>query len=293
MRVACRPRWQAVAELTAAELELRSLRVGPARRRSRAPKRRSRARTTRPITHACRRSWPKWRRCGLRSIVPQPGASSTAASRRCACDEVAALLDSGALVVDACRRGLRAGAAWRPLARRPVLFALARALAEAWPGEVDRQVLIARAFGTRRPNESHRARLRVEIGRLRALIASLARIDATARGFVIRPRGAGAVVLAPPIDGDQGSLRGAALRRRSLVDFGPGAGAWSQSAHRPARARRARGGRTGALDWAGAGAVAGCRRRWRDSRQSCYSQRRCRLNRVALAAPSRGARNRS
>ena len=66
--------------------------------------------------------------------------------------------------------------------------------------------LIARAFGTRRPNESHRARLRVEIGRLRALITSLARIEATARGFVIRPCGAGAVVLAPPIDGDQGSL---------------------------------------------------------------------------------------
>jgi hypothetical protein len=120
--------------------------------------------------------------------------------------EVAVLLDSGALVIDACRRGLRCGASWLPLAQRPVLFALARALAEAWPGEADRQVLIARAFGTRRPNESHRARLRVEIGRLRALIASLARIEATARGFVIRPHGAGAVVLAPPIDGDQGSL---------------------------------------------------------------------------------------
>ena len=58
-------------------------------------------------------------------------------------DEVAALLASGALVVDACRRGLRAGDAWLPLARRPVLFALARALAEAWPGDVDREALIA------------------------------------------------------------------------------------------------------------------------------------------------------
>ena len=67
--------------------------------------------------------------------------------------------------------------------------------------------LIACAFGARRPNESHRARLRVEVGRLRALVAALARIEATARGFALRPRGARAVVvLAPPIDGDQASL---------------------------------------------------------------------------------------
>jgi hypothetical protein len=110
-------------------------------------------------------------------------------------------------VVDACRHGLGAGAAWRPLARRPVLFALARALAEAWPGDVDREALIACAFRTHRPNESHRARLRVEIGRLRALVTALAHIEATARGFVLRPRDERAVVvLAPPIDGDQASL---------------------------------------------------------------------------------------
>jgi hypothetical protein len=121
--------------------------------------------------------------------------------------EVAALQASGALVVDACRRGVRAGNAWLPLARRPVLFALARALAEAWPGDVDRLSLITRAFRVHRPNESHRARLRVEIGRLRALVAPLARIEATAQGFVLEPRGAReVVVLAPPIEGDQASL---------------------------------------------------------------------------------------
>src|SRR5438105_3786259 len=90
-----------------------------------------------------------------------------------------------ARLIAAGRRGLRAGATWRPLARRPVLFALARALAEAWPGDVDRQALIARAFGARRPDESHRARLRVEIGRLRALVAPVARIEASARGFAL------------------------------------------------------------------------------------------------------------
>jgi hypothetical protein len=121
--------------------------------------------------------------------------------------EVAALLASDALVVDACRRGVGSGDAWRPLARRPVLFALARALAEAWPGDVDREALIADAFNTRRPDETHRARLRVEIGRLRALIAAQAGIEATARGFALRPRDArDVVVLAPPIDGEQASL---------------------------------------------------------------------------------------
>jgi DNA-binding transcriptional ArsR family regulator len=121
--------------------------------------------------------------------------------------EVADLLASGSLVVDACRRGLHSGSAWLPLSRRPLLFALARALAEAWPGDAGREGLIANVFRTRRPDESHRARLRVEIGRLRALVASFARIDATSRGFVLKPRGRrGVVVLAPPVDGEPASL---------------------------------------------------------------------------------------
>ncbi|HET7203620.1 MAG TPA: hypothetical protein VFI92_09660, partial [Steroidobacteraceae bacterium] len=136
-------------------------------------------------------------------------------------DDVAGVLDSGALVVDACRRGLQRGTTWRPLARRPVLFELARTLAEASPGDVDRRVLIARVFRTRRPDESHRARLRVEIGRLRALVEDVARIEATSRGFALAPRGdAGLVVLAPPIDGDRAAL---------LALLADGA-AWSTSA---------------------------------------------------------------
>jgi len=135
--------------------------------------------------------------------------------------EVAALLASDALVVDACRRGLGAGDSWQPLARRPVLFSLARALAEAWPGDVDREALIECAFRTRRPDETHRARLRVEIGRLRALVKSLAGIEATARGFILKPRDDRAVaVLAPPIDGEQASLA-------ALLSDGA---AWSTSA---------------------------------------------------------------
>ena len=123
-------------------------------------------------------------------------------------DEVAALFASDALVLDACRRGLRAGDTWLPLARRPVLFALARALAEAWPDDVEREALIAQAFRTRHPDETHRARLRVEIGRLRTLVAPLAQH----RGHRARFRAPAArrarsvVVLVPPIDGDEASL---------------------------------------------------------------------------------------
>ncbi len=116
-------------------------------------------------------------------------------------DEVEALLASGALVVDACRHAVRAAGTAVSLATRPVLFSLARALAEAWPGDVPRATLLARAFGARHADESHRARLRVEAGRLRAAMASLADVTATRRGFALTPRSAHeVVVLAPPMD---------------------------------------------------------------------------------------------
>ena len=124
-------------------------------------------------------------------------------------DDVDALLASGALVVDAVRHALREADATLPLARRPVLFALLRALAVGWPGDVDRNALIARVFRTRDPDETHRVRLRVEIGRLRRLIAPLADITASDRGFLLVPHRAGAVaVLAPPLDGEQAALQG-------------------------------------------------------------------------------------
>lgn len=122
--------------------------------------------------------------------------------------EVVALLDSGALVVDLCRRAMHCGAVTHTLARRPVLLALLQALAEGWPGDVDRQTLIARVFRTAAPDDTHRARLRVELSRLRALLAPLARIDASARGFVLVPGGAQAVLLLrPPIAGEAAALQ--------------------------------------------------------------------------------------
>lgn len=121
--------------------------------------------------------------------------------------EVEALFSGETLVVDACRHVVRKGDTVVPLATRPVLFALARALAEAWPGDVVRGALIARAFRGKHADESHRARLRVEIGRLRAALQGLAEVSATKRGFHLTPRGAGEIaVLAPLVEGPHAAV---------------------------------------------------------------------------------------
>jgi hypothetical protein len=122
-------------------------------------------------------------------------------------EDVEALLGSQALVVDACRHVVRDARTAVSLTRRPVLFALARALAEGWPGDVPRHILVSRAFGGKRADESHRARLRVEAGRLRAVLGTLAAVSATKRGFRLMPRGArDVVVLARPVEEDHGSV---------------------------------------------------------------------------------------
>src|SRR6201993_2955562 len=116
-------------------------------------------------------------------------------------DEVEALLASGALVIDAGRHIVRDGDLVVSLARRPVLFALARALGETWPSDVPRDLLVARAFGAKLADASHRARLRVEIGRLRAVLRPLVDVSATKRGFALAARRAGeVVVLARPVE---------------------------------------------------------------------------------------------
>ncbi|MBI3367196.1 MAG: helix-turn-helix domain-containing protein [Burkholderiales bacterium] len=194
------PAVTAVAEMAAAELALRSLRGGQARA-------------------AFGRAHAAAYRCGVPALIAELAQARAALDRPAArllasgeeralrLDEVEALHASGALLVDACRRGLGAEANWVPLARRPILFALAFALARAWPNDVDRNGLIAFAFRTRAPDATHRARLRVEIGRLRALVKGLARVEATPRGFVLEPRDAvDVVVIAPPFDGEDASL---------------------------------------------------------------------------------------
>jgi hypothetical protein len=124
-------------------------------------------------------------------------------------EEVEALLASRALVVDACRQVVRDAHTVVSLAGRPVLFALARALGEAWPGDVPRGTLVARAFAAKLVNESHRARLRVEVGRLRTLLRTLAGVSATKRGFALLPhRARQVVVLAQPVEEEHAAVLG-------------------------------------------------------------------------------------
>ncbi|MBD9435560.1 helix-turn-helix domain-containing protein [Pseudoxanthomonas sp. PXM03] len=192
----------ALAALAAAEIALRSLRTRDARLALR------RARTT-----ATQAGIP-----ALSAEITQVEASLRRPAARIlhagheqpvTLDDVEALLASGTLVVDAMRHAVRDATGMASFARRPVLFALLRALATGWPGDVDRNALIARVFRTRQPDETHRARLRVEIGRLRRLLAPFADLTATARGFQLSPHATrGVVLLAPPVEGEQGALRG-------------------------------------------------------------------------------------
>jgi hypothetical protein len=136
-------------------------------------------------------------------------------------DEVEALLASEVLVVDACRNVVREAGVVVSLATRPVLFALARALGEAWPGDVPRSTLVARAFRAKHADESTRARLRVEAGRLRVELRTLADVSATKRGFALAPRRAReVVVLAPPVE----------ERHAAVLAFLADGESWSSSA---------------------------------------------------------------
>jgi hypothetical protein len=119
-------------------------------------------------------------------------------------EEVEELLASKAFIVDACRHVVRAHRKVVVLGKRPVLFALVRALAEAWPEDVPRHTLVARAFGAAHADESHRARLRVEARRLRAELRTVASVRATKRGSALAPRHAHGIVVLAPTEEDHG-----------------------------------------------------------------------------------------
>jgi hypothetical protein len=146
---------------------------------------------------------------GATRILDRPAARLIAGGeeRLLLLEEVEALQESKALVVDSCRYVLRDGGIVVSLARRPVLFALARALGEAWPQDAPREVLLARAFQAKHADDSHRARLRVEIGRLRAMLRKVAEVSATERGFQLDPRRAAEIVLlARPVEEEHGAV---------------------------------------------------------------------------------------
>jgi hypothetical protein len=188
---------------------------------------------TKPARSALARAARAARQAGIPALMAEVDAASlilnTPAARLIArgkerllrLEEVEALLESGALVVDACRHVVRGTHTTIWLARRPVLFALARLLAEAWPGDLSRNALVRLAFRAKHADESHRARLRVEIGRLRAELRPLASVSATTHGFALAPRRAGeVVVLAPPVE-DQ---------HATVIAFLADGEAWSSSA---------------------------------------------------------------
>ena len=156
-------------------------------------------------------------------VINTPAARLIAggAERLLLLEDVEALVASKALVVDACRHVVRDTRTVVSLATRPVLFALARALGEAWPGDVTRSALLARAFRAKHADESHRARLRVEVGRLRVELRTLADVTATKRGFALAPRSAReVVVLAPPVE----------ERHAAVLAFLADGESWSSSA---------------------------------------------------------------
>jgi hypothetical protein len=136
-------------------------------------------------------------------VLQTPAARLIAggAERMVRLHEIEALLASKTLVIDACRQVICLAGETVSLETRPVLFALARTLSEAWPNDATRSTLLAQAFGAKYVDESHRARLRVEVGRLRKALRPFAGIDATQRGFALTPRGTSKVaVLARPVD---------------------------------------------------------------------------------------------
>jgi hypothetical protein len=195
------PMLKAVHELVAAGIALRRLRTKPARDAlARAKLAASQADI--PALTAEAES------ASLVLNTPAARLISSGTERTLLLEDVEALQASkGLLLIDACRYVVRAEGTAVSLASRPVLFELARALGEAWPGDVARDVLLARAFGAKLADESHRARLRVEIGRLRRMLRTLATISATKSGFRLAPCHAReVVVLARPVEDEHGAV---------------------------------------------------------------------------------------
>ncbi|NUO53178.1 MAG: helix-turn-helix domain-containing protein [Polyangiaceae bacterium] len=190
----------AIASLATAELALRQARAAPAREAFERAHHASKAARIDALSAEIEKAT---------AALTKPAARLVRGAERhqLKLDEVEALLASPALVVDATRRVVACRGVVRSLRRRPVLFELLRTLAEATPSDVSREELILRAFGARRVNESHRVRLRVELGRLRRQLDGMALIDSTPRGFsLVVDDERAAVVLEPPIDGQDASL---------------------------------------------------------------------------------------
>jgi hypothetical protein len=188
------PAWRTAHELVVSGIEMRRLRTTAARAALARAERAARQARIPALTAEVESAL-------LVLNTPAARLIASGKERLLLLDDVEVLLASKAFVVDACRHVVRHAGTVISLAKRPVLFALARALGEAWPGDVPRDTLVARAFRSKRADESYRARLRVEVGRLRRMLRPLAEVSATKRGFALAPRRAReVVVLALPVE---------------------------------------------------------------------------------------------
>jgi len=194
------PAWRAAHELVVAGIAMRRLRTKAARAALARAEQAARHARIPALTAEVESSF-------LVLNTPTARLIANGKERPLLLEEVEALLASKAFVVDSCRHLVRDDGKVVSLAKRPVLFAIARALGEAWPGDVPRDTLVARAFRTKLADESHRARLRVEVGRLRAMLRTLADVSATKRGFALTPRRAREVaVLAWLVDEEHAAV---------------------------------------------------------------------------------------
>jgi hypothetical protein len=92
------------------------------------------------------------------------------------------------------------------LARRPCC-SRSRALGEAWPADLPRGTLVTLAFRAKHADESHRARLRVEVGRLRTALRTLASVSAMKRGFALASRRSREIVVsARPVEEEHAAV---------------------------------------------------------------------------------------
>jgi hypothetical protein len=196
------PRLQVLVELLRADIAARRLRVLEAEAAVARARRAARSASLPPLTAQVERFAADLAAPVARIIRDRTFALATLA-------DVASLARSKGLVVDGCRRELRLAGATVSLATRPVLFALAETLGEAAPGAASRALLMERAFGARRANESLRARLRVEIGRLRRDLVPLGlNVVPTLEGFALSGErdAMRVIVVLPPADGEASFL---------------------------------------------------------------------------------------
>ena len=136
-----------------------------------------------------------------RNMLRRPAALMMGSNMPLDLAAVEAMICSGDIVVDACRHAVHQQDITIDLARRPILFRLLRILAEAWPQDAARNILIGEVFRTRYVDDTLRVRLRVELARLRMAIAPIGTISATERGFRLDPRSsANVAVLSHPVE---------------------------------------------------------------------------------------------